>query len=124
MNRIELDAYEKKDLIYYLEYAKSHYYLEKPTEKWDSRYYNIHRIEHLIDCINGKVMRDGIYGSSFETIEREPTIKDKQEIAYRRKYQQNQMKRRAKALQELEEIKRKEKEKKDLVEEFYSIWKD
>lgn len=122
MNRIELDAYEKKDLINYLEYAKSHYYMEKPEKnKWDDRYYNINRIDHLIDCINGKVQRGGIYSSSFETIEREPTVKEKQEIAYKRKYNKNLMKRRAKALQELEEKKKKEKE---IMEVFESIWKD
>lgn len=121
MNRIELDAYEKRDLINYLEYAKSHYYLEKPDKKWDDRYYNINRIDHLIDCINGKVKRDSIYGSSYETIEKIPTPKEKQEMRYKREYQQKIMKRRAKALQELEEQKKKEK---DLVKEFESIWKD
>lgn len=121
MIRIELDAYEKKDLINYLEYAKSHYYLEKPQNKWDDRYYNINRIDHLIDCINGKVKRGGVYASSFETIEREPTAKDKQEMDYKRKYNKNLMKRRVKALQELEE---KKKEEKNIMEVFESIWKD
>lgn len=121
MNRIELDAYEKKDLIFYLEYAKSKYCFEKPENKWDSRYYNINRIEHLIDCINGKVKRDSIYGSSYETIEKNPTAQEKQEMRYRKKYQQNKIKQRERALQELEELKKKEK---DVVKEFESIWKD
>ena len=120
MNRIELDAYEKKDLIEYLEYAKSHYYLEKPDKRFDTRYYNISRIDHLIECINGNVKRDSVYASSYETIERTPTQKEKQEIAYRRKFQEQKMKRRAKALQELEE----QRKKKDIVKEFESIWKD
>lgn len=122
MNRIELDAYEKKDLIYYLEYAKSHYMLEPKEPHWDSRYYNVSRIDHLIECINGTVQRGGIYSSSFETIEKEPTKKEKLEMSYRRKYKEQQMKRRAKALQELEELKKKEK--RDIVKEFESIWKD
>lgn len=121
MNRIELDAYEKRDIIKYLEYAKSHFYLEKPQNKWDDRYYNINRIDHLIDCINGKVKRDSIYGSSYETIERIPTPKEKQEIAYKRKYTQKQLERRTKALKELEELKKKEKEQ---MEKEFSIWKD
>ena len=121
MNRIELDAYEKRDLINYLEYAKSHFYMEKPDHKWDDRYYNINRIDHLIDCINGKIKRDSIYGSSYETIERVPTQKEKQEIRYKREYQQKIMKRRAKALQELEELKKKEREE---MEKEFNIWKD
>ena len=121
MNIIELDAYEKKDLITYLEYAKSHYYLEKPDKKFDTRYYNINRIEHLIDCINGKVKRGGIYSSSYETIEKIPTQKEKQEIAYRRKFKKLQQERRVKALRELEEQKKKER---DLVKEYFNIWKD
>lgn len=121
MNRIELDAYEKRDLINYLEYAKSHYYLEKPQNKWDDRYYNINRIDHLIDCINGKVKRDSIYASSYETIEANPTAQEKQEIRYRKKYQQNKIKQREKALQELEELKKKEKKE---MEKMLSIWKD
>lgn len=122
MNKIELDAYEKRDLIKYLEYAKSHFYLEKPENKWDDRYYNINRIDHLIDCINGKVKRGGIYSSSFETIERTPSQKEKQEIAYKRKSQKQLMERRAKALKELEE--QKKREEKDIVKEFFNIWKD
>lgn len=121
MNRIEIDAYEKKDLIKYLEYAKSHYMLEKPTNKWDDRFYNVNRIDHLIDCINGVVKRGGIYASSYETIERVPTTKEKQEIEYKRKYTKKQLERRAKALQELEELKKKEREK---MEKEFSIWKD
>lgn len=121
MNRIELDAYEKRDLIKYLEYAKSHFYMEKPDKKWDDRYYNINRIDHLIDCINGKVKRDSIYSSSYETIERVPTPKEKQEIRYKREYQHKIMKRRAKALQELEELKKKEREE---MEKEFNIWKD
>lgn len=121
MNRIELDAYEKKDLIQYLEYAKSHYYLERPEKKWDSRQYNINRIDHLIDCINGKVVHDGIYASSFETIEKEPTKLEKNRANYRKHSNVNEVKRRAKALQELEEKKKKEME---LLKEFESIWKD
>lgn len=121
MIRIELDAYEKKDLIEYLEYAKSHFYLEKPDKKWDSRYYNINRIDHLIECINGNIKRGGIYTSSFETIEQAPTRKEKQTLLYKRKYQEQQKRRREIALQELEEQRKNEK---DIVKEFESIWKE
>lgn len=122
MIRIELDAYEKKDLITYLNYAKSHY-LMKPSypHEWNDSQYNVERIDHLIDCINGKVKRGGIYSSSFETIEKEPTTKEKRQIKNNILYDKQKMKRRAKALQELEQKKKKER---DLIKEFESIWKD
>lgn len=122
MNRIELDAYEKKDLIEYLNYAKSQYMLEpKRPNYWSDATYNVERIDHLIDCINGTVKRGGIYSSSFETIERELTTKEKQERRNKQTYQKQINKRRAEALKELEEKKKKER---DLFKEFESIWKD
>lgn len=121
MIRIEIDPYEKKDLITYLEYAKGRYMLEPKAPNWDNRYYNVKRIEHLIDVIEGRFQRPGIYTSSFETIEHEPTAKEKQQMRYKREYDRQQMKRRAKALKELEESKKK---KQDIVKEFESIWKD
>ena len=121
MIKIELDPYEKKDLLEYLEYAKSHYYFEKPDKKWDNRYYNIHRIDHLIDCINGKVNHGGVYASSFETIQRNLTKTEKSRVVYREKSTKNAEKRRQKALEELNQ---KKKEEKDLIKEFESIWKD
>lgn len=122
MNRIELDAYEKKDLLEYLNYAKSQYMLEpKKPNYWSDATYNVERIDHLIDCINGTVKRGGIYSSSFETIERELTTKEKQERRNKQTYQKQINKRRAEALKELEEKKKKER---DLFKEFESIWKD
>ena len=122
MIRIELDPYEKKDLITYLNYAKSHYLMEPVIQhEWNDSNYNIERIDHLIDCINGKVKRGGIYSSSFETIEREPTSREKQKIANSIKHNKQVLKRRAKALEELEQKRKKEK---DLIKEFESIWKD
>lgn len=122
MNRIELDAYEKKDLLEYLNYAKSQYMLEpKRPNYWSNATYNIERIDHLIDCINGTVKRGGIYSSSFETIERELTTREKQERRNKQTYQKQINKRRAEALKELEEKKKKER---DLFKEFESIWKD
>ena len=110
MNRIELDAYEKKDLLEYLNYAKSQYMLEpKKPNYWSDATYNVERIDHLIDCINGTVKRGGIYSSSFETIERELTTKEKQERRNKQTYQKQINKRRAEALKELEEKKKKEK---------------
>ncbi len=122
MNRIELDAYEKKDLLEYLNYAKSQYMLEpKRPNYWSDATYNVERIDHLIDCINGTVKRGGIYSSSFETIERELTTREKQERRNKQTYQKQISKRRAEALKELEEKKKKER---DLFKEFESIWKD
>ena len=122
MNRIEVDANEKKDLLEYLNYAKSQYMLEpKKPNYWSDATYNVERIDHLIDCINGTVKRGGIYSSSFETIERELTTKEKQERRNKQTYQKQINKRRAEALKELEEKKKKER---DLFKEFESIWKD
>lgn len=123
MIRIELEPYEQKDLITYLNYVKSHYLMEpvRPHE-WNDSNYNVDRIDHLINCIEGNVRRGGIYSSSFETIEKEPTKKEKQEARYRKQYQEKINQRRAQALRELEELKKKER--KDLVKEFESIWKD
>lgn len=122
MIRIELDAYEKKDLITYLNYAKSHYLMEPSyPHEWNDSQYNVERIDHLIDCINGTVKRGGIYSSSFETIERELTTREKQERRNKQTYQKQINKRRAEALKELEEKKKKEG---DLFKEFESIWKD
>ena len=122
MNRIELDAYEKKDLLEYLNYAKSQYMLEpKKPNYWSDATYNVERIDHLIDCINGTVKRGGIYSSSFETIERELTTREKQERRNKQTYQKQINKRRAEALKEK---KKKKKKERDLFKEFESIWKD
>ena len=65
MEIIELNAYEKKDLIEALEYAKEQKLINKPeieirgrqTRKFDTTEYDVSRIQNLIDIIKSKKER-------------------------------------------------------------------
>lgn len=67
MNRIELNAYEKKDIIEYLKYAKEQKELNRPIidifknkGKFDTTAYDINRIESLIKILESKNERTSL----------------------------------------------------------------
>ena len=65
MVRIELNAYEKRDLIEYLKYAKEQKEKNKPkldiitrqTRRFDTTDYDVERIEKLIEVIENNKER-------------------------------------------------------------------
>lgn len=63
MIRIELEPLEQKDIVDYLKYAKAMKEKEPDPEKDDkqhftTKFYDINRIDQLIDAILGQVERD------------------------------------------------------------------
>lgn len=64
MKVIELDPFEEKDLINYLERLKEllperDSYLTNSNDKWITKRYHIMRIDHLLDVIKGKTVSTG-----------------------------------------------------------------
>lgn len=56
MATINLEPIERRDIITWLEYAKEQRSREnnkKKSERWDTKKYDLHRIDYLIDVING-----------------------------------------------------------------------
>ena len=64
MRVVELDPFEEKDLINYLERLKELLperdpYLTNSNDKWITKRYHVMRIDHLIDVIKGKTVSTG-----------------------------------------------------------------
>ena len=88
MIRIELDAFEKKDLIEYLKYAINQKKLNKPKQeyigmKFDTTNYDIQRIEHLIEEIKNPKAKTNVY----KTVEYDRYLvgQEKQKFNYMKK---------------------------------------
>mgnify|MGYP006916037072 CR=1 FL=1 len=80
MRVIELDPFEEKDLINYLERLKELLperdpYLTNGNDKWITKRYHVMRIDHLIDVIRGKTISAGYFKQSRNARELEETLK-------------------------------------------------
>ena len=80
MRAIELDPFEEKDLINYLERLKELLperdpYLTNGNDKWITKRYHVMRIDHLIDVIKGKTISAGYFKQSRNARELEETLK-------------------------------------------------
>lgn len=78
MRVIELDPFEEKDLINYLERLKELLperdpYLTNGNDKWITKRYHVMRIDHLIDVIKGKTVSTGYIKQSRNARELEET---------------------------------------------------
>ena len=87
MEKIELNSYDKKDLLELLDYACEKKLKEKVPkkvlEKWDEKNYWKMRIEHLKRIINGYTNSGSYIQSSYQTIDTELRPREKQQRRYR-----------------------------------------
>lgn len=80
MKVIELDPFEEKDLINYLERLKELLpdrdpYITNGNDRWITKRYHILRIDHLIDVIKGRTLSNGYVRQSRRSKELESKTK-------------------------------------------------
>ena len=84
---IDLSPFDKKDLLELLDYAsemkQEHRPVLKGPNKWDDTDYWVMRIEQLKQLINGRNIRNSLYGSTLP--EAEPLAEEKAREYYQRK---------------------------------------
>lgn len=90
---IDLSPFDKKDLLELLDYASAMKEEHRPPKRtgrgstWDDTDYWVMRIEQLKQLINGRNVRNSLYGSSLP--EAEPSAEEKTREYYQRKKREN-----------------------------------
>lgn len=77
MTAIELNPYDREDIVQYLEYAKNKKTEEGRGQKQDNSGYDRMRIDHLINVVRGKV-----YSGGFSVASSLPPISSKEKEKY------------------------------------------
>lgn len=85
MEKIELNPLDKKDLLELLEYAKKKHNEEEPSGKghWNDAAWWETRIEQLKMVLNGYVSNSSYIQSSYTTIDKQMSAKEKRKWKYR-----------------------------------------
>lgn len=93
MGAIELSPLDRKDLLELLEYAKKQKRIKKPprnsVEHWDDTEWWMMRIEQLETIIKGKNVQNSFIQSSYETIDYEMSLSDKNKLKYRKSLEED-----------------------------------
>lgn len=88
---INLSPFDQKDLLELLDYASEMKQQYKPilkgTNRWDDTDYWVMRIDQLKQLINGRNIKNSLYGSSLP--EPEPLQEEKTKERYQRKKREN-----------------------------------
>ncbi len=94
METIELSPLDKKDLLELLEYAKKWQLSGKKAaknsiENWDDTKWWLMRIEQLEMLIKGRNVQNSYIQSTYETIDYEMNLRDKNKLRYRKSLEED-----------------------------------